>query len=297
MARLILHADDLGLHPAVNQAVFEGAEAGTLTSASVLVNGRGAAEALNWSRKNPQFGLGLHLNILRGRPLSDPALVPSLVDGNGMFLNSAYRLLQRGMLGRISAGEVLLEYRRQLACMTDRGVAPTHFDGEKHSHLFLGQTIWALDRLMAESGINRLRLINESPLVSLLKKQGAGPEGSLMQQLKLAFLEFRTKRAAAVLKEPRSTDYTFGILLSGRTTAAEVKSILPLLLHLPGNSTVEWMFHPGYPFADNDPGFSGEFGKFFIAGGRDTEREILLSPETREILQKHQQQLISYREL
>ena len=40
MIRLILHADDLGLHSAVNQAVFEGAEAGVLTSASIMVNGR-----------------------------------------------------------------------------------------------------------------------------------------------------------------------------------------------------------------------------------------------------------------
>jgi len=77
MIRLILHADDLGLHPAVNQAIFEGAESGVLTSASLMVNGRGTAEALNWAKQHKGFGLGLHLNILRGRPFSDPADIPS----------------------------------------------------------------------------------------------------------------------------------------------------------------------------------------------------------------------------
>ena len=297
MIRLILHADDLGLHPAVNQAVFEGAECGVLTSASIMVNGWAAAEALSWHQQHKKFGLGLHLNILRGRPLSDPADIPSLVDDNGLFLNSAFRLLSRGMRGLISAEEVLIEYKRQLACMSEQGVTPSHFDSEKHSHLFLPQTVWALDRLMVESGINKVRLINESLLINIMKKQGIALKGSVSQQLKLAFLEFRTKRFSSAIKDCQSPDYTFGVLLSGRVTKAETKRLLEALLLLPENGTVEWMFHPGYPFADDEPDFIREFGRFFLKSARDRERNILQSPEIRGLLQEHRQQLISYREL
>lgn len=297
MIRLILHADDLGLHSAVNQAVFEGAEAGVLTSASIMVNGRAAAEALDWSKQNRGFGLGLHLNILRGQPLSDPADIPTLVDENGLFLNSAFKLLMRGMRGRISAEEVLIEYKRQLACLSEQGVTPSHFDGEKHSHLFLPQTAWATGRLMAESGINKLRLINETVLINKMKKQGIYLKGSVTQKLKLIFLESRTKRLSTVSKDCQGPDYTFGVLLSGRTSKAETKRLLEALLLLPENGTVEWMFHPGYPFADDEPDFTREFGSFFLKDARDQERNILQSPEIRGLLQKHRQQLISYREL
>ena len=295
--KLILHADDLGLHPAINKAVFEGADAGALTSASLMVNGRGTAEALDWAKQNPGFGIGLHLNILRGRPLSDPAKISSLVDAEGFFLNSASRLFQRSITGRLSAEEILAEYRIQLEYMQRHGVEPTHFDGEKHSHLFLKQAVWAVSKLMEESDINRLRLINESPLIALLKKEGVRLNGSLAQRLKLSFLEARKKQSHPEILGFKSTDYSFGILLSGRTELGNTKEILNVLLNQQENSTVEWMFHPGYPLDATDSSFTREFGQFFLSDARKRERAILLSPETTGILQKHKEKLITYREL
>jgi predicted glycoside hydrolase/deacetylase ChbG (UPF0249 family) len=201
------------------------------------------------------------------------------------------------MLGLISAEEVLHEYRLQFSYISEQGVKPTHFDGEKHSHLFLPQTIWALDRLIAESGINKLRLINESALTRTLKKQGIVLKGNINQRLKLAFLESRTSRSRTALKDCRSPDYSFGVLLSGRIAAAETKRVLEAILLQPEDSTVEWMFHPGYPFDEDEQVFASEFGRFFLTEARDRERTTLLSPEIREVLQKHQKQLISYRDL
>jgi len=170
----------------------------------------------------------------------------------------------RGMRGLISAEEVLAEYKQQLACLYEQGVKTSHFDGEKHSHLFLPQTAWATDRLMVESGINKLRLINESPLINTMKKQGIALKGNAAQKLKLVSLESRVKRFSSALKDWRSPDYTFGLLLSGRAVATNIKQLLEALLLLHENSTVEWMFHPGYPFAADEPDFTKEFGQFFL---------------------------------
>ena len=136
-----------------------------------------------------------------------------------------------------------------------------------------------------------------SAAMNAMKKQGIVLKGSVAQQLKLAFLESRTKRFSTALKDCQSPDYSFGVLLSGRIAAVETKRLLEALFILPENSTVEWMFHPGYPFADDEPAFTREFGRFFLKSTRDRERVALQSPEIRGILQEHRQQLISYREL
>ena len=46
MAQLIVTGDDFGLSPAVNQAIVEAHEQGLLTSASLMVSGRAASEAI-----------------------------------------------------------------------------------------------------------------------------------------------------------------------------------------------------------------------------------------------------------
>ena len=70
---IALHVDDLGLHPAVNEALLAAARAGTLSGASLMANGPAALEAAAAVRQLPGPGLALHLSIVRGRPLAPPA--------------------------------------------------------------------------------------------------------------------------------------------------------------------------------------------------------------------------------
>ena len=85
MANLILHSDDFGLHREVNRAVADAAEQGVLTSASLMMNGAAVEDALERASRCPSLGVGIHLNVVRGRPLSDPQEVPSLVDRDGPY--------------------------------------------------------------------------------------------------------------------------------------------------------------------------------------------------------------------
>lgn len=74
MKRLIINADDFGLAGSVNLAVVRGFREGVLTSATLMVNGAAYAEAVEAARANPGLGVGVHLNILRGRPVLPPGL-------------------------------------------------------------------------------------------------------------------------------------------------------------------------------------------------------------------------------
>ena len=94
--RVIVNVDDLGLHPAVRRAVEDLFRAGAVTSATLLVNGPDAAAAARI--QGP--GLGVHLNILRGKPLLPPSEIPSLVGPDGLFLGDYAALFRRYVTGR-----------------------------------------------------------------------------------------------------------------------------------------------------------------------------------------------------
>src|SRR2546430_15579124 len=73
--RLIVNADDFGLSAGVNRGVLEAHETGVVSSVSVLVNAPGWTDAAQRLRdlsspSFPELGVGLHLNLTTGRPVS-----------------------------------------------------------------------------------------------------------------------------------------------------------------------------------------------------------------------------------
>ncbi|HEX9046048.1 MAG TPA: ChbG/HpnK family deacetylase, partial [Verrucomicrobiae bacterium] len=86
--RLIVNADDFGLSASVNTAVVRAHREGILTSASLMVNEPGFAEAVALARENPKLGVGLHLTLLMGHAALPPEKIPGLVNARGEFSNS-----------------------------------------------------------------------------------------------------------------------------------------------------------------------------------------------------------------
>jgi predicted glycoside hydrolase/deacetylase ChbG (UPF0249 family) len=58
--RLVVNADDLGLHPRIDEGILEARRRGILTSASVLVSGRNAAAAVR-AAQAAGVRIGVHL--------------------------------------------------------------------------------------------------------------------------------------------------------------------------------------------------------------------------------------------
>jgi len=295
--KIILHSDDFGLHQEINRAILEAAGQGVLTSTSLLVNGLAVEDALEEVKSYPRLGVGIHLNIVRGRPLTDPVEIPSLVDRNGLFLNSAGRLLMKSFLGLLSSDEIYREYRQQILRMIDQGLRPTHFDGEKHTHLLLPEAIQALQNLMDEFNIRKVRTINESPVNRVIASTGIGLGGDIRQRLKLLFLESRTKKACELWSNFKSPDFSFGVLMSGHIRYPGSVKMAVKLLETPLKGTLEWMLHLGYPAQLNSRENRNIFGKFFLTHSRTEELKLVLSKEFTEKINKNQSNLISYREL
>src|SRR6476646_3861147 len=94
------HADDLGLHPAVDRAVFRAFEAGAVDGASILVTGPTFRDAARQAR-SIGLPLSLHLALVDTEPLSPPAEIPSLVTASGSFPPYFGRVAARGFAGRL----------------------------------------------------------------------------------------------------------------------------------------------------------------------------------------------------
>jgi predicted glycoside hydrolase/deacetylase ChbG (UPF0249 family) len=61
--RLIVNADDFGQSPGINQGIIGTFERGIVTSASLMVRWPAAAAAAAYSRKRPEFSIGLHVDL------------------------------------------------------------------------------------------------------------------------------------------------------------------------------------------------------------------------------------------
>ena len=154
---VIINADDFGLTPGVNRGILGAFRDGVLTSTTMLVNLRFFDEAVIIARDNPDLPVGIHLSLLWGRPVTDPARVPSLVERDGSFPRSLGVLARRYFMGRISEEEVKVELRSQVQKFLDAGLTPTHVDTHKHVHSLPG-VLRAVTEVAREFGIERVRL-------------------------------------------------------------------------------------------------------------------------------------------
>ncbi|MEY3022771.1 MAG: hypothetical protein RIS86_1969 [Planctomycetota bacterium] len=256
--RLIINADDLGLHPAVRRAVEECAARGTVTSASVLANGPDLAAV----RPVAGVSMGAHLNILRGAPLSPAREVRSLVGDDGRFVGSWSRLAWRAVRGALDLGEVRLEWSRQVARLRDHGLDPSHLDGEKHTQCLPGLLGIACE-VASEHGIPFVRRSHErwgTPF----------PAGGATGFLRRAVLSTLCERAPRT-NGARAADAVWGIAEQGR--ALRASRCARALREAAG--VVEVVCHPGRVH-EGDPGMPESFGRMRVARLWEPELRSLL---------------------
>lgn len=145
---LIVNADDLGLSPSVNTAIFDVFRAGNLSSATLLVDMPGTADAVQRAKDHPGLGIGLHFCLTEGRALTG---LSALTGADGTFLDRT-TLVKRAFQGRVSAAEVRRELEAQLDRMAGLGLRPTHVDSHQHVHM-VPRIFQAMLPVLREAGL------------------------------------------------------------------------------------------------------------------------------------------------
>lgn len=240
---VVINVDDLGLHPAVTRAVAAGAEAGVVTSASLLAGGPCLGEALSLGG----VGLGAHLNILRGRPLSPAREVPSLLGPGDAFLGRYRALWLRHRAGKLDLDQVELEWGRQVESLLAAGARLDHLDSEKHIHVWPG--LWERAcRLARRFGIPWLRRPLE-PVPPLRWDMGA---------LRARVLAHWCKRAQPG-PDLGCPDLVWGVVdQAERLTPERFRDFMARQAGR-GARVVEIACHPGRP-RPGDPDLPGDYG-------------------------------------
>ncbi len=269
---LIINADDFGISRGVNSGIIEAAEAGVVTSASMIVNLPAFADALDRAVSCPTLSLGLHLNLTRGRPLS---AAQSLTRASTGEFYSLAVLIARASLGLLDASDITGECAAQIARMTDAGFPPTHLDSHRHVHAHPAIRS-AVVRAAALRGISRVRLPCE-PIQTNVRDWRA--------TIKKAGLLICTRLSARTADRYR-TEHFFGISLQGgKEFAARLFRLIPRLP--PG--TTELMVHPGY----TDASLAAQDS---YTQEREIELEVLCSREFRELLARCGVMLTGFRD-
>ncbi len=134
--RIIINADDFGLCDGVNEAVAQAHSDGILTSATIMVNMPAAEKAVKIAKKLPTLGVGIHLNLTEGRPVSKDTCVNRLINADGQFAHSPFKLSLLSLAGHKIREAIRTELAAQIQWVIDNGLKPTHLDSHKHIHAF-----------------------------------------------------------------------------------------------------------------------------------------------------------------
>lgn len=127
MKHLLIRADDLGLSEGVNYGIEKAVCGGIIRTVGVMTNMPAAKHGLDLL-KNVPVCFGQHTNICTGRPLTDPALIPSITDKDGNFKSSKeYRSATEDF---VVLDEVILEIEAQYQMFKKLvGEEPSYFEG------------------------------------------------------------------------------------------------------------------------------------------------------------------------
>jgi len=285
-ARLILNADDFGLTLGVNRAIRELHERGVLTSATLMATGSAFEDAVKIALTNPTLGVGCHIVLTDGVPVSHPESIPTLLGPD----RKTFRPKLTGFVlslvqDQISEREVAIEASAQVQKLQRVGIHVTHLDTHKHTHLF-PQVARPLLRIAESASIPAIRNPFEAPWAQALG------HGAFVRQLQVSLLGKLRRSFDEQLQIRNShvytTDGSIGVSATGKLNAASLSAILAAL---PSEGTFELVTHPGY----NDADLAAIATR--LRHHRDLERDALLTQVPLRLAQANPPALVHFGDL
>jgi chitin disaccharide deacetylase len=286
LRRLIVNADDLGFTSGVNRAIVEAHMRGVVTSSTLMANGPAFAEAAQLAKTVPKLSVGCHVVLTDGEPVLGAEQLPSLTRA-AHFRDGMMAFAARAIAGGMDAGEITAEAAAQIRKIQSAGIAVSHIDTHKHTHLF-PRILRPLLGAAAACGVHTIR--NPfGPRLPLRSNHLLARPGLWARYAEVRILGgFAGKFREAVDREGFTTpDGTLGIVVTG---ALDETLFYAIARSIP-EGTWEFVCHPGY----NDPDLQA--GKTRLRQSRETELRVLTLPAAREVLAQQGIELISYREL
>ncbi len=245
-ARLILNADDFGLTPGINRAIAELHSAGALTSGTLMANGPAFDDAVRIAHAQPSLGIGCHIVLTDGIPISPPETIPTLLGHDRKtFRPSLTNFFAAVLLGKVSGEDIFREAQAQINRIQEQGISLTHLDTHKHTHI-LTRVARPLLAAAERSGIRAIRnpfeprwsiALGKSPILRRLQLRS-------LRHLRPRFLALPQISNGRIV----TTSGTLGISATGQLNATTLRNTLDAM----PDGTWELVCHPGYNDRDLD---------------------------------------------
>jgi chitin disaccharide deacetylase len=229
--RLVVNADDFGMSVEISRGIVKAHRAGIVTSTSLLGNCGDLEAARVLLSEAPELGVGVHLALIGGYPVSDPSGVPSLTGSGGAFLSRTTDFFTRWMKGELDAAQIDRELDAQIDRVHAAGIVIDHLD--THHHLgFLPIVGKAMESAARRHGIPGIRTLFEKPTLSWVTDPTRGLEAGL-----LSGLGWLARRSMGMRRHgPQS----WGYVESGRLDEIRILEIIGRL----GPGSHELICHP-----------------------------------------------------
>lgn len=263
--QIVLNADDFGRSDAINAAVGQAHCEGVLTSASLMVAGEAAEEAVALAREMPALDVGLHVVVVGGRATLPPARIPHIVGRDGHFAADPLVAGLRYFFSRAAQEELAHELEAQFERFAATGLPLSHVNG--HLHMHLHPTVFRLLLPLARQyGVRGFRLPRDDLRLAL----GYSCHGALRKVLWALTFGLLSRRCLSQLDRLAVTRRVYGLLQTGQMEEAYVLEVVRCLQE----PSAELYFHPTV-------GSEGE-----MLGPNPGDLETLLSPALHRIIRE-----------
>ena len=289
MRRLIVNADDFGYTAGVNRAIVEAHTRGIVTSTTLMANGPAFSEAARIAGGTPRLSVGCHVVLIDGSPLLAPNQISSLrgTSGGPSFRDGLMSFAARSIAGLLDPEEIEAEATAQIRKVQSFGIAVSHFDTHKHTHIF-PPVLRPLLRAAAACGVSAVR--NPfGPRLPLRSSELLATPSLWKRTAEVRILRgFARKFRESVDRLGFSTpDGTLGIEVTGVLDERLFRAIAETI----PQGTWEFVCHPGYNDADL------QAANTRLRESRELELQALTLPTARALLAEKDIELISYRDL
>ena len=277
-------ADDYGISEGANSRIENCLENGVLNKISVLPNGK----VLDFKKRlsDKDAILSLHINLVEGRPLSNPDDVDLLVSESGYFKYSFIGLFFLSISNKRKEFEkqVYTEIQSQIKFWKTAMGEDTFISIDSHQHTHMIPLIFkTLMRVIEDEGLNvQSNRIPAEPISPYVFTPSLYFEYNLIGLIKQWLLKtFALVNRRELKKSKIQSAYFMGILFSGKLNEARIRKLLPHYLKLAKkhNKNIEIGFHPGYVKSGEKllDGSRQDFSKFYYSPWRNTEYNTLLN--------------------
>ena len=287
--RINIHADDYGMNAQSNERILACWEQGCVNGVSVMVNGRQPAMVGSHSA----IPVALHLNLVEGKPLTDPERIPLLVRPDGLFAHAFFDLLLLSLSGKRKELErqLYLEITAQFLAFGRLYPELGELSVDSHQHTHMIPLVFR----------TLLRVSRDRDLPVCYLRVPAEPMGPFLLEPSL----YCTYRPVNLLKNVVlnalwlfnrrsfretgiSTAMFCGILFSGEMDERRLTKVLPHFYRLAckRGQDLEFLFHPGAILPGEtflDPQKTG-FCDFYLSPGRQTDAKTVCSDTWRRLI-------------